>query len=123
MDNLLDKFDSLVSRITDILKCPDTGVEDVEVYLDELLSFINSNLERKDEFEKKFKDMLYAQPNTPLEIYWYCMHELRWLEVYNSVVDYKKNSTDLRCKRYAELILECFSSEWKDAVIFSKYRN
>lgn len=119
---VLEKFDLIVNEVSVVMLCPDAGVEDIEAQLEILLKLIKCNLEHKKDFITRFCNLLYSNASIPLEIFWFCMHELRWYEVRECVVKYMENSEDLRCIRAAELILESFSEDWDDAEMFEKYR-
>jgi len=121
--NIFEQFDKNVSLVSKIMESADTGVEDIEPYLVEILQIIKDNPDQKKQFINKFINFLKMGSAVPLEIFWYCMHDLKWSEVYEAVEHYKNSSSDLRLKRAAELILDAFSDDWEDAMMFERYRS
>jgi hypothetical protein len=118
---VLNEFDRLVREADRLEEDYLTPLADREAVHEAALLLVTKHSELRSEFVEKFGEMLV---NHDLELFEYCMHELRWPEVkalldeaVSSAVDRK----DIRARDYLAGVKAAFTDEWSGREFYRRY--
>lgn len=68
-------------------KVDDEMIEDVDTYYDRVLNYIISHPAQRDMFANAIIMMMKDPSKMPYTLVQFCMHELKWSEVKQAIVD------------------------------------
>lgn len=97
------------------------GSEEIESELLDILSFVKTNLNERNELSKCFIEIVNDYRNGPLEIVIFSMRELKWDEVRNAALNRKLISDDPRVWSAMNDVLAVYEDEWEDAELYKYY--
>lgn len=120
---VLDEFDRLVREANALEGDPDALNQlSHEPVFDAALKLVLANPEMREEFVGRFSAMLM---NDDLELFEYCMHELRWPEVKSQLQAAVRNAAspprDVRSEFYLEGVLRAFGDNWSGRGFYKRY--
>lgn len=93
--------------------------ESFESSLIDILNFVKSHPEAKDEFVEKFKEIVNESKSKPFEAVSFCMRELRWPEI-RSYIESEINSSPGRHELLVSA-LAAYDDEWSDHDLYKYY--
>lgn len=121
--NVIDEFDRLVREANTLEGDPDALDQlSHEPVFEAALNLVLANPDMREEFAGKFAGML---KNDDLELFEYCMHELRWPEVKSqlqaAVRDAASPPRDTRSEFFLEGVLRAFGDTWSGRGFYKRY--
>lgn len=121
--HVLDEFDGLVREANALEGDPDALDQlSHEPVFDAALKLVLANPDMRQEFAGRFVLML---KNDYLELFEYCMHELRWPEVKSQLQAAVREAAtpprDLRFESFLEGVLRAFGDDWSGRRFYKRY--
>jgi len=99
------------------------STEEIEPYLLDILRLAREHPHERNNLANCFIKLL-KEPRATVEIFQFCMRELRWLEIKRAVEEQMwQNAGNLRFLDAMQQILDVYSEEWLDADIYGYYRD
>jgi hypothetical protein len=117
--SMVKEFWVLVKKAETVWEEAD-GVDELEPYLLEILRFVNSNIDSRNELVECF-NLIVKEDRGPIEVLEFCMRELRWEEVRETVMQEMKSNSDIRVLDALERVLAVFEDEWADSDLYAYY--
>jgi len=114
-----DEFWTLVQAAESAWQKTD-GTDELEPYLLQILQFVQSNSNSREELVENFKTIV-KEEKWPIEILEFCMRELKWDEIKLSVLQEMSNSSDLRVRDALSRVLAVYEKEWEDSDLYKYY--
>ena len=94
----------------------------LEPFLVDVLNLAKSlPAEDREDLAQCFKEIVYNPAAGPWEIVQFCMRELQWPEVRQTVQEVYAKEKDLRTKRIMERILDVYNPYWEEAAFWNYY--
>jgi hypothetical protein len=88
----------------------------------DLLVYVKSYQDRRDDFVTAFSEIVASHREGPLEILVFCMRELQWPEIRSFAISKIEGSTDPRVRDVLADLLDVYEAEWEDSVLYEYYR-
>jgi len=92
-----------------------------EPFLLKVLNHIKSNTNFHEEFQECFIQIIKNPELAIWEIVMFCMRELKWEKVYNTLKEEHFQCMDIRKKHILEDILAVFDDDWENSDLFEYY--
>lgn len=121
--HILDEFDRLV-READALERDLDELDQLshEPVFEAALNLVLSNPGMRDAFARKLSGMLH---NRDLELFEYCMHELRWPEVKSDLQTAIREAAspprDVRSEFFFARVLSAFGGDWSGHDFYKRF--
>ena len=115
----MTKFMSIVNRAKVCIESPSSS-SDYEPILIELLNYIKSDKENKDEYIAFFCKAVDDE-SLPWEAIQFCMRELQWDEVKIRAQELIHSNDDFRVISVMRGILDVYEEEWEDSDFYNYY--
>lgn len=94
----------------------------LEPALGAVLSFVENHLDQRPRFANAFLDVLRDPEKGPPELVEYCMHELKWPEVYEAIKTWLDNERSERVRHILRRQLLAFDENWLDANFYDRFK-
>ncbi len=117
----LDEFDRLVREADRLEEDIFAPLPDREAVHKAALELVLQHPEMRSQFAAKFGEMLGTHE---LELFEYCMHELRWADVkvqLEAVVRDADEREDIRARDYFAGAMTAFTDKWSGRGFFERY--
>jgi hypothetical protein len=102
-----------------------TACEDIDVNLEPMFStvleLVIAHPELRAEFAHGFVFVLGDYHRGPHHLVEYCMHELRWSEVYDSVLKLLAEERSERVRQILRSVLDAYSADWSGVGFYSRF--
>jgi hypothetical protein len=103
----------------------EVGTRELEPTLLRILELVRSTPSHRQQFVAAFNEIVRREykgsGRVPHEVLVFCMRELRWDAVRQSVIDERGRAEDPRVQSVMDQILEVFDDEWPDADLYEYY--
>jgi hypothetical protein len=99
------------------------GTRDFEASFIAVLKFLSDgrNDSIRDLVVRDFIDSLSGKPSLPWELISFCMHRLRWMEVYDAAGELLQKASDFRVKSVMAHIRAAYSDDWYEAQMYAHF--
>jgi hypothetical protein len=113
---ILDKLDFLlkVQRLAD-------GVDQVEPLLEDLVDQVRDSVDCWAKVSERFIVLVHNIDPWSLEILQYCMHELRWREIFDRGQYFLQREENVGRRRLYERLIQSFDDDWSEREFFRRY--
>ena len=116
MKNIMRQFEQLTHEANEVLN-KTFDCRKVEPIYIEILNLIKENPRYHNQFVTALLSIL-SSGKAPWELIQFCMRELQWPEIKNSIFAELEGAKDWRVISVLNHILEVYESEWEDAIIY-----
>jgi|GEM_PF-2346789 len=99
----------------------DTDTRDWEPFLLAILRFCQQNEASHTVLVACFEQILTGDKRVPLEAVEFCMHTLRWNEIYSLTARLIREATNPRVQSSLSHVLNSFDPEWEDRDLYPYY--
>lgn len=121
----MNETQTTLKRLFDIASVKLTGVQspaEAETQMADFLRAVRASPEQREFVIGLFEAALQG-PSSPWEFIQFCLHSLRWPEMYNFIKVSKERDIDnLRARSIWEHLLSAFDDDWEDAEFYREFR-
>lgn len=121
-----------IDRMADELRAKMASIEqtaratysnsDLEPGLLDLLTYLRTNEEAKEELEVTLLEGLDSAPESIIQILGFTMHELRWSGIHDALERETAATSKFGPKRSLERMLSAYDENWDEACTYDYYR-